>query len=135
MLKSKKYISTLFILMMTLFATPAFAQAYWGALALNLDTGIAGGAWDYASEGDAIEGALDACVRNHKGRRNNCVNIVSFYNGCAALYWSPVNKTYGYGIDSVGTNNALARAYKSCEEKGGKNCEEVKLFCTTRILY
>ena len=135
MLNSKKIISSLLLFVITLFAAPAFAQTYWGAAYINPETGIAGGSSDAATEDEAERIALGSCANKHGGDGKKCRHLVTFYNGCAAILWSPVNKTYGSGVDGVGTHNAIARGYDECKSRGGKDCEIVLEFCTTRILY
>lgn len=83
----------------------AFAQQYWGALAIDKNTGIAGASWDADSRAQAESTALSFCRKKHKGK-NNCKILTSFYNGCAAVYWSPINKRGGFATSDYNAEQA-----------------------------
>lgn len=120
---------------MTIFTTPVFAQQYWGSLAFDKNTGIAGGAVDARDEANAENTAMKSCARKHGNRKSNCKVQVSFYNGCAAMYWSFPDQKGGWGTSDYDENQAVARAYKTCKEQGGSKCQNRLSFCTTRIFY
>ena len=139
MFKSKKIISSLLLLAMTLFAVPAFAQdymgRYWGAVAFDKKTGLGGGSWDYNNQEDAEEAALGSCIEKHKDKSNGCRIITAFYNGCVAVYWSPKEKEGGWGYSDYNAQQAEARAETACIDQGGGRCQQQMSFCTTMVFY
>ncbi|WP_077929467.1 DUF4189 domain-containing protein [Wohlfahrtiimonas populi] len=109
----------------------AHAQKYWGAMYIDLNTGIAGGSYDAGSSNSAQNTALKSCQLKHKGQKNSCQFVSTFYNGCLSIYWA-TNKKAGWGFDDFGPHNAKARGAKACHENNGKNCKEALTICTTR---
>ncbi|MFT0212089.1 DUF4189 domain-containing protein [Pseudomonas sp. F1_0610] len=109
----------------------AFSQTYWGAVYIDLNTGIFGGAYDAQSEYYAKDTALKSCQNKHSGKKNNCELLITFYNGCVSVYWAP-NKKAGWGFNSVDAYSARVHAVQRCANSGGKECSEVLFLCTTR---
>lgn len=123
----------LFCIVYILSLSPSFSQHLWGALAFSKSTGIPGGSLDQASQSDAERAAMAACVRKHKGKRNDCRILTPLYNGCAAVYWSPRDKHGGYGTSAGSVKQAEARANSACIDQGGAQCQYRMSFCTTLI--
>lgn len=124
--------SIILLIICFIFGNDAYAQQYWGAVYADINTGIAGGSYNARTNKQANNLALESCNEKHKGKKNNCQYVHSFANGCISTYWAP-NKKIGFGVDGMYTQNARARAAKSCREKGGNSCVEILTFCTTRL--
>lgn len=104
-----------------------------GAAYINKQAGITGAAWNWENKQSAMNEAKKYCVRKNSGKAGQCEIANAFFNGCFALYWSPITKNYGWSIDPIYTHDARARGAQVCEEHGGVKCKEILTFCTTRI--
>jgi serine/threonine-protein kinase len=104
-------------------ASKAVARDNWGAIAYSNSTGRAGYSYDYATQADAINSAVQRC-----GVRD-CRAVVWFVNGCGA-YAKGDNNSYGWG---TGTSRAVAEsnALAECRKRGG-GCRIIQWTCTTR---
>lgn len=105
-------------------------ERLYGAVYINKTTGITGAAWDWVSEGQAVSEAEGHCLRKNAGKPGACERVVTFYNGCVAIFLSD-NGITGWGLDAE-TRNAKGRGYTACMDKGGINCKEITVVCTTR---
>lgn len=89
---------------MATMVSPAEAAVNWGAVAVGE---YYGSAWDYATEGAAMDGAL-----SRAGWGGDV--LATFANGCGAISYSPSTGTYwgGNGASlSEAQNDSLARNY------------------------
>jgi serine/threonine protein kinase, bacterial len=94
----------------------------WGALAYSDSTGRYGFAYDYASQAQAINAAVERC------KARDCRGVVWFRNSCGAF--AKGNGAYGWGIgDSRGL--AEAKALAECRKRGG-GCRIIQWACTSR---
>src|SRR5437588_11448524 len=95
---------------------------YWGALAYSSYTGRYGFAYDYRTQADAINAAVNKC------RARDCQGVVWFHNGCGAF--ARGRGAWGWGI---GNNRAEAesKALVECRKHGGY-CRVIEWACTTR---
>ena len=95
--------------------------AYYGAIAINKQTGATGYSYDYRSRYEAERAALNYC-------KGNCRIAVYFWNSCASVAWSPSTKAYGWYY--AGNMSSTKRgALRQC---GYKDCRIVRSVCTTR---
>ena len=78
----KKLLLFLFISIMSL-------SDYYGAIAINTDTGATGYSYDYSSQSSAERAALNYCGQN-------CEVAIWYKNTCAAVAYSYQNGTYGW---------------------------------------
>lgn len=94
----------------------------WGAIAYSYATGKYGLTYDYATQAQAINSAVERC------KAADCKAVVWFENSCGAF--SRGTRAYGWGI---GQTRALAEAnaLAECRKRGG-NCGIVAWACTTR---
>lgn len=94
----------------------------WGAIAYSYATGKYGLSYDYPTQAQAINSAVERC------KAPDCKAVVWFENGCGAF--ARGTNTRGWGI---GQTRALAeeRALAECR-KGGGGCRIVAWACTTR---
>lgn len=93
-----------------LFAAPAAAQSYWGAIAVDPESGITGTSFDFPTAKAAQHQALAVC----EVRGNGCKVAVWVTNGYAAL----VKKHNGLYIGGLGRTKAraIANARKHAHE-------------------
>jgi hypothetical protein len=91
-------------------------------MAYSESTGRVTYVYDYASQADAINSAVERC-----GVRD-CRAVVWFKNSCAAFAKGGTN--YGY---SIGETRAVAesKALAECRKRGG-GCRIVQWVCTSR---
>lgn len=93
---------------------------YYGAIAVNLNTGYAGYSYNYRNQYDAERVALRHCG-------GGCRIIVSYRNSCAAVAWSASTGAYGwYSSRNPRNNNFGAKKY--C---GYRDCQVVSNVCTS----
>jgi hypothetical protein len=94
----------------------------WGALAYSTSTGRYGFAYDYASQSQAINAAVERC------KARDCQAVVWFVNGCGAF--AKGDSAYGWGI---GNTRALAesKALAECRKRGG-GCRIIQWACTSK---
>lgn len=94
----------------------------WGAIAYSESTGRYGYVYDFASQAEAINAAVEKC------RTQDCRAVVWFKNSCAALAKGGTN--YGY---SIGETRAVAesKALAECRKRGG-SCRIIQWVCTSR---
>ncbi len=113
----KLLIAVLFILMSS-FLNAAY---YYGAIAINPQTGSTGYSYDYGSRYNAERAALNYC-------KGSCRIAVYFWNTCASVAWSPRTKAYGWYY--AGNMSETKRgAVRKC---GYSDCRVVSSVCTTR---
>ena len=110
----KKLLLFLFISIMSL-------SDYYGAIAINRDTGATGYSYDYSSQSSAERAALNYCGQN-------CEVAIWYKNTCAAVAYSYQNGTYGWAWGSDARSNER-KALANCE---GNDCQVVSSVCTTR---
>ena len=103
-------------------AAPATQRDYWGALAYSSSTGRYGFAYDYATQAQAINAAVEKC------RVRDCQGVVWFHNGCGAF--ARGRGAWGWGI-GYSRGEAEAKALAECRKHGGY-CGIVGWACTTR---
>ena len=124
-----KRIGLIFLLVLCLFSvalaivpSTASQNDYWGALAYSNATGRYGFAYDYSTQAQAINVAVEKC------RASDCRGVVWFHNGCGAF--ARGNRAWGWAI---GDSRAEAeeRALAECRKHGG-NCRGIAWACTTR---
>ncbi len=111
------------LLILILFVLMSFFlnAAYYGAIAINQQTGATGYSYDYSSRYAAERTALNHC-------KGNCRIAVYFRNTCASVAWSPSTKSYGWyyaGYMSETKRGALNKC-------GYRDCRVVCSVCTTR---
>jgi hypothetical protein len=95
-------IGALAVALVLLFATPAFAQSYWGAIAVDPESGITGTSYDFPTANAAKRQALNVC----EVRGDGCKAAVWVSNGWAAL----VQKNNGVYVPGLGETKQLAFA-------------------------
>jgi hypothetical protein len=94
----------------------------WGAIAYSTATGRYGFAYDYPTQSQAINSAVESC------RARDCRAVVWFVNSCGAF--ARGDGAYGWGIgDSRGI--AESKALAECRKRGG-GCRIIQWTCTTR---
>jgi hypothetical protein len=98
------------------------ARDNWGAIAYSTSTGRYGFAYDYASQAQAVNSAVERC------KARDCQAVVWFVNSCGAF--AKGDSAYGWGI---GNTRAIAesKALAECRKRGG-GCHIVQWTCTTR---
>ena len=96
------------------------ARDFFGAIALNPQTGATVYSYDHYSEDDAISAAELYC-------NGNCVVPVVFWNTCAAVAWSPTTLSYGWAY-SRDVSYAERRALNECQDY---DCRIVSSICTS----
>ncbi|MEW6128819.1 MAG: DUF4189 domain-containing protein [Acidobacteriota bacterium] len=94
----------------------------WGAIAYSKSSGRIGYSYDYATEAQAINSAVERC-----GVRD-CQAVVWFVNGCGAL--AKGDKGYGWAI-GASRSEAEGKALAECRKRGG-GCRIVQWACTSR---
>jgi serine/threonine protein kinase, bacterial len=94
----------------------------WGALAYSESSGRYGFAYDYASQAEAINSAVERC------KARDCRGVVWFRNSCGAF--AKGDGAYGWG---VGDSRAVAesKALAECRKRGG-GCRMIQWACTSR---
>jgi hypothetical protein len=94
-----------------------------GALAVG-NCGAWGGSWNYDSDDEARDRALDEC----KGR--NCKVVTSFNGLCAAF---AIDRNRSCGAWGWATRESQRQAenvaIRECENAGGRNCQIRAKFC------
>jgi len=103
-------------------ANPPTARATWGAIAYSYSTGRYGSSYDYPTQAQAINSAVERC------RVNDCKAVVWFESGCGSF--AVGNRASGW---AVGHSRAEAesKALAECRKRGG-NCRIVAWACTSR---
>ncbi|MGV1047104.1 MAG: DUF4189 domain-containing protein [Solirubrobacterales bacterium] len=94
----RRALAALAVSLVLLFAAPAAAQAYWGAIAVNPETGRYGVSYDYATVAGAKHRARVECGRGA------CRVAVWVRNGYAAL----VQKSNGAYVAGAGRTERIA---------------------------
>jgi serine/threonine protein kinase, bacterial len=94
----------------------------WGALAYSDSTGRYGFAYDYITQAEAINSAVERC------KARDCRGVVWFRNGCGAF--AKGNGAYGWGIGDTRAV-AEAKALAECRKRGG-GCSIIQWACTSR---
>jgi serine/threonine-protein kinase len=94
----------------------------WGSIAYSTSTGRYGFAYDYPTQSQAINAAVERC------RVRDCKAVVWFANSCGAF--AKGDGAYGWGI---GDSRAVAesKALAECRKRGG-GCHIIQWTCTTR---
>jgi serine/threonine-protein kinase len=94
----------------------------WGALAYSTATGRYGFAYDYPTQSQAINAAVERC------NTRDCRAVVWFVNSCGAF--AKGDGAYGWGI---GDSRAIAesKALAECRKRGG-GCRVIQWACTSR---
>ena len=90
----------------------------YGAWAVNLKTGISGGALEMDSLAAAKKEAIKTCERN--GSNKPCEVKAWVRNGCIAVAQRKDGKAF-FGITSLGL--AETEALRKCQASGGIQCE------------
>lgn len=90
----------------------------YGAWAVNLKTGISGGALEMDSLAAAKKEAIKTCERN--GSNKPCKVKAWVRNGCIAVAQRKDGKAF-FGITSLGL--AETEALRKCQASGGIQCE------------
>lgn len=103
-------------------ARPRRANDKWGAIAYSTSTGRYGIAYDYGTQAQAINSAVERC------RVGDCKAVVWFKNSCGAF--AQGNNAYGWGLGGARAE-AEAKALAECRKHGG-NCRVVAWSCTSR---
>ena len=103
-------------------ARPRRANDKWGAIAYSTSTHRYGVAYDYGTQAQAINSAVERC------RVNDCKAVVWFKNSCGAF--AQGTNAYGWGLGNVRAE-AEAKALAECRKHGG-GCHVVAWSCTTR---
>ena len=106
---------------MTIAATPALADNF-GAIAFSQSNGTNGYSYDFGSQGEAEEKALQECGPG-------CEVVIWFKNACGALATGSGNG-YGTGWSSA-RGEAESIALSKCSENTS-GCQVVRWACTTR---
>jgi hypothetical protein len=92
-----------------LLAAPALAQASWGSIAINPETGKKGIASGKATAQDAKDAAKNRCGDPH------CKSALWVFNGWGAV----VQKKNGVYISALGTTKA--KAFSNARKRAGEN--------------
>ena len=111
------------LLMMTSLAS---AQDNYGAIYFSQMTGAHGYSYDYATQGQAEQRALNECLG---AGGTDCVRATWFRNACGALAVGDGNAwgaMWGNNRDGAEFN-----ALKTCDNNG-RNCQIERWVCTTR---
>lgn len=103
-----------------------------GAVYINKQLGTTDAAWNWPSKNKALIEAKKYCTRNNTEQTGQCQAVVSLSNGCISVYWLPITKNTSWGYDAIDTHNVRTRAAQGCREVGGKECKEIRTFCTMR---
>jgi hypothetical protein len=111
------------MLMMT---SMAFAQNRFGAIYFSQSTGAHGYSYDYNSQYQAEQGALNECL---SAGGTDCQRATWFRNACGAL---AVGDGNGWGARwGNNRNGAEQNALQSCNRNAG-NCRILRWVCTSR---
>ncbi|GAA6140786.1 DUF4189 domain-containing protein [Hydrogenophaga sp. 5NK40-0174] len=88
----------------------------YGAIAYSSDTGVAAGAYNYETSVEAANAAMSKCG-------TGCALVLQFdgEDTCGAFVASS-NGQWGVGADD-NKSDAIEKATRSCEGKGGVDCE------------
>ena len=110
-----------------------YSNKYYGAIAINEDTGAWASAYNYTSKKEAQKSVLERC-------EGNCKIIQMSPSECGALAYSDSEGTFSYeaaGFWWTGEatqqeilKKAEERALKKCKSKDGKACEIKESFCS-----
>lgn len=111
-----------FILSMLCMSLMTYATDYYGAIAINKETGRTGYSYDYTSRGGAENRALAECGKG-------CKIATWVRNGCAAVAYSPNTKTGGYSWAGTGRLGQVQSGAK--QECGKSDCVVKASFCTS----
>lgn len=115
----------LFVLLMLCMSLMTYAKDYYGAIAINKETGAYGYSYDYSYQSNAENAALVECRK----RGGTCEIATWVRNGCAAVAYSPKTKKYGWAWAGTGRLNQVARdAKSSCNQS---DCVVKANFCTS----
>lgn len=102
----------------------AAAQDYYGAIAYSTSTGAHGYSYDYGSQYDAEQRALNECYQYGGG----CQVATWFRNACGALAVGP----NGWGADwHTSRSGAESKAIARCSQYS-YGCSIIRWVCTTR---
>ncbi|HJQ23609.1 MAG TPA: DUF4189 domain-containing protein [Blastocatellia bacterium] len=104
-------------------AAPAKPRASWGAIAYSYSTGRYGTAYDYATQDQAINSAVERC------RANDCKAVVWFERGCGSFAVG-YNRVSGWAIGNSRAE-AESKALAECRKRGG-GCHIIAWACTSR---
>jgi hypothetical protein len=110
-----------------------FAKDYYGALAVDLNSGIFGGSVDMGSEKEAEKVALEFCKK--KGGKG-CVIANVFSNSCSALAYSKQKKKGKIGWAESSLSGAENESINRCRSLDkAKDCKVIASVCTSWETY
>ncbi len=98
----------------------------WGALAVSPSTLNSGASWNYKSEADAAQSALDRC---RKTGVSDCKVERTVADVCVALATSKTERIFGIGGPTGAGNFADNAALLKCRRGGGTSCIVQASFC------
>ena len=118
------------------FSCPAAAQnrltvdpySYYGSIAYSPSDGRWGYSYDYRSEGESVQVALNHC-RKSGGR--SCRTVLWFRNGCAAVAIAGSNSKFAVKSE-IRRADSEAVARRLCQEAYGRTCTIKVWACTSR---
>lgn len=102
-----------------------------GAIAVSPSTLNYGTSWNYKSESDAGERALQECQKSTSAK--DCKIVVTVADVCVALATSKPDKVFGVGGPIGAANYAAGNSTLKCQRAGGKSCAVVAQFCADGI--
>lgn len=115
---ARRRIAVLVLATTMLFAVPAAAQAYWGAIAVNPATGAYGVSYNYNTANGAKHRALNEC----KGQK--CRVAVWVRNGWAALVFKNKNNVFVAGAGDT-EREAVAKARSRAHDSSARKVTTV----------
>jgi hypothetical protein len=110
---ASRRLAVLFAALALLLVVPAAAQAYWGSIAINPETGDVG-----LSVGKRTAAIAQRAAKNDCGDKQ-CKSAVWVFNGWAAT----VHKKNGVYISAIGTTKA--KAFANARKRAGEKAPAV----------
>jgi hypothetical protein len=112
-------------LLLVVASAPAFADS--AAIAISANTGAWGKSWNYSTQAEAENAALEECRKRLNGYSDDC-KIATWTTGryCAAVAVAHENGGVAWGADSADTLEvARNRAMAQCYTYAHRQCDEI----------
>jgi hypothetical protein len=103
----------------------------WGAVAVSPATLLYGNSWNYRTEKDAAQRALQECQKTQSGR--DCKVVITVADVCVALAISKPEKIYAVGGPTGAINYANGNATLHCQRAGGRSCTIATALCADGV--
>ena len=103
-------------------------HSFYGSIAYSPSDGRWGYSYDYRSEGESVQVALNHC-RKSGGR--SCRTVLWFRNGCAAVAIAGSNSKFAVKSE-IRRDDSEAVARRLCQEAYGRTCTIKVWACTSR---